>query len=100
MRSSLARRALAILVLVIVAILAVRIVIGVISAVFWMVALVVLAVAALWAVATLRSAGRERAEKRQVRPAPAHTLPVATHKDRVEAEMRKIREQLREQGRS
>jgi uncharacterized protein (DUF58 family) len=99
MRSSLGRRALAVLVLVIVAILAVRIVIGVISAVFWMVALVVLALAAVWAATTLRSAGRQRAEKRSVRPAAAHTLPVATHEDRVEAEVRKLREQLREQGR-
>jgi uncharacterized membrane protein len=95
MRSSLARRAVAVLVLVIVAILAVRIVIGVISALFWTVALVVLVVAALWAVATLRSGRRER----RVRAAPAHELAPAAHEDRVASEMQKIREQLRERGR-
>lgn len=99
--TSLTRRALAVLVLVIVAVLAVRIVVGVLSAVFWIVAVVALIIAALWAVATLKGAKRERGEKRErsVKPSPAAQVPAAQEDDLVEAQMRQIQKQLREQGR-
>jgi hypothetical protein len=74
-------------VLAIVAFVVFRMALGVISAVFWLVAVAVLIVAALWAVKTLRS-GRSR---RQVAPPPPE--------DPVEAQMRKIQQQLRDQGR-
>ncbi len=98
-RPSLARRAVAALVLVVVAVVAVRLVIGVISAVVWIVALVALVIAALWAWSTLRAGKRRRQEKKTVKPSPAAQVPAPAPEDRVEAEMRKIREQLREQGR-
>jgi len=89
-------------VLIVVAILALRLVLGVLSAVFWIVALVVLAIAALWAVSTLRAGSRSRAEKRQraVNPSRAKGVPAPPAEDPVEAQMRQIKQQLREQGRS
>jgi predicted membrane protein len=88
---SLARRAIAAVVLVVVAIVLFKIVVGFIAAIFWTVAVVVLIVAALWAWATLRSGRRKRAPSAQVAAAPPEDL--------VQAQMRQIKEQLREQGR-
>ena len=93
-KPSLARRAIAAVVLLVAAIIAIRIAVGFISAIFWIAALVVLAGASLWAVTTLRSGKRER----EVKQSPAAALP-ATPEDRVEAQMREIQEQLRRQGR-
>jgi uncharacterized protein YqfA (UPF0365 family) len=90
------KRALAVLVLVIVAIVAIRVVIGVVSAVLWIVALAVLVAAGLWAWGTLRSAKRKRSVKRQ----SASPEIAAPAEDPVAAEMRRITEQLREQGRA
>ena len=92
------RRALAVLVLAVVAVLALRLaagfVVGVVSAVFWVVVAVVLIVAALWARSTLKSARRQRPLKRS----SAHAVG-APEEDPVAVEMRRITEQLREQGR-
>ena len=99
---SLVKRALAAVVLVVVAIIALRIVIGVLSGIFWLLALAVLAVAAIWAYTTLKSAGRGRArakQQRAVEPSSAPPMPLASHEDRVDAQMQEIREQLRKQGR-
>jgi uncharacterized protein (DUF58 family) len=102
---SLTKRVIAALVLLVVAVLAIRLVLGVISAIFWIVALVVLVIAALWAMTTLRAAKRDRVEKRaskrgrSVAPAPSRQVQAAPHDDAVEQEMRKLREQLRDQGR-
>jgi Ca2+/Na+ antiporter len=100
-KPSLVRRALAFLVLVVVAVVAVKIVVGVVSAIFWIVAVVALIIAALWAMSTLKSGRRERAKEpqRSVKPAPAARMPVAAPEDRVEAQMRQIKQQLRDQGR-
>jgi hypothetical protein len=100
-KPSLARRAIAALVLVVVAIVAVRMVVGVISAVFWIVALVVLVVAALWAASTLKAGARSRGKARQrdVGPRRADPLPAPPAEDPVEAQMRQIKQQLRDQGR-
>jgi fatty acid desaturase len=100
-RPSLARRALAAVVLAVVAIVAFRLVIGVLSALFWFLAIAVLIVAALWAVSTLKSARRRRGEDRprRARPGSIREVPAAAPEDRVEAQMRQIQEQLREQGR-
>jgi hypothetical protein len=98
-KPSLARRALALVVLAVVVVVALRIVVGAITAVFWIVALVVLAIAALWAVSTLKSAKRARGEARAGRPSSSERLPTAPPEDRVEAQMRQIKEQLRDQGR-
>jgi hypothetical protein len=92
------RRVIAVLVLVIVAVIAIRLavglVVGFVSAILWVVVLAALVVAALWARSTLKSAKRERAVKRSDVPA----VP-ARPEDPVEVEMRRITEQLREQGR-
>jgi uncharacterized protein (DUF58 family) len=101
-RPSLGRRAIAGLVLIVVALVAIRILIGVISAVFWMVALVVLLVAAFWAVSTLKAGSRSRAEKRRhrdVKASRADAVSAPPGDDLVEAQMRQIKQQLREQGR-
>ena len=99
---SLARRAIAAVVLIVIAIVALRILLGVISAVFWIVALAVLVVAALWAYSTLKAGSRSRAEKkrqRDVKPSAATPVAAAPAEDPVEAQMRQIKQQLREQGR-
>ena len=97
-KPSIVRRGLAILVLVVVAVVALRLavgfVVGVVSAVFWIAVVAVLIVAALWARSTLKSARRERRVKRS--SAPAVSAPA---EDPVAVEMRRITEQLREQGR-
>jgi hypothetical protein len=93
------KRVIAVLVLLVVAALAIRLavgfVVGAISAVLWIVVVGALAVAALWARSTLKSARRQRALKR----APAPGVPAAPAEDPVEIEMRRITEQLRDQGR-
>src|SRR4051812_1596169 len=95
-KPSLARRAIAAVVLVVAAILIFRLVLGFLSAIFWIVAIVVLVIAVLWAVATLRGAGSSRRVKRS--STASSPLP-ATHEDRVAAEMAKIQQELRDRGR-
>jgi|SRR3954454_10531392 hypothetical protein len=89
-KPSLARRAIAAVVLVVAAIVIIRLVVGFLSAIFWLVAIVVLVIAVLWALATLRGAGRERRVKKAPAPEPLPT----THDDRVAAEMAKIQREL------
>ena len=92
-----ARRVLAVLVLVLVAVVAIRVVIGLVSALLWIVVVAALVAAGLWAWSTLRSAKRRRG----VKPPSSSSgeLAAAPGEDRVAAEMRRITEQLREQGR-
>ena len=93
------RRVIAILVLVIVAVVAIRLavglVVGAISAVLWIVVLAALVAGALWARSTLKSAKRERAVKR----GGGGEVTARPDEDPVAVEMRRITEQLREQGR-
>src|ERR671910_3332109 len=94
------RRALAILVLVLVAVVAIRLavghVVGLVSAVLWVLVVAALVVAGLWARSTLKSAKRRRGVKP---PSSSPTkLAAAPGEDPVEVEMRRITEQLREQG--
>jgi predicted membrane protein len=95
-KPSLARRALAVVVLVVAAVVLFRIALGAITAVFWIVTLAALVVAAIWAVTTMKAGRRDRAVKKS---ATAGGLPAASHEQRVEAEMRRIEQQLRDQGR-
>ena len=92
------RRVLAVLVLVLVAIVAVRLavglVVGFVSAVLWIVVIVALVAAVLWARSTLKAGKR----KREVKPL-RRGLGRGPREDPVEVEMRRITEQLREQGR-
>jgi uncharacterized protein (DUF58 family) len=96
------RRAIAVLVLVIVAAIALRLIVGFLAGVamfvFWVLVIVALVAAGLWARSTLRSAKRGRQE-RKVERSPAPAVPAAPAEDPVAAEMRRITEQLREQGR-
>jgi ABC-type transport system involved in cytochrome bd biosynthesis fused ATPase/permease subunit len=95
------RRALAVLVLVLVAVVAIRLavglVVGLVAAVLWVVVVAALVAAGLWARSTLKSATRRRG----VKPPSSSTaeLAAAPDEDPVAAEMRRITEQLREQGR-
>jgi len=93
------RRALAILVLVIVAVVAIRLVVGIVAglvtAVLWIVVAAALIAAALWARSTLKSSQRKRAVKRP----DTREVAAAPDEDPVAVEMRRITEQLREQGR-
>jgi arginine exporter protein ArgO len=93
-KPSLFSRILAILVLVIVAVIAVRLAIGavagLIQAVLWIGVIVALVAGALWARRTLKSGKRQRS----VETAPAREL---SYEDKVEAEMQRINEQLRQQ---
>ena len=92
------RRVIAVLVLVIVAVLALKLavglVIGLVSAVLWVVLITAAVVAVLWARKTLKSPRRTR----EVKSAAPAQQP-ATHEDRVEIEMRRITEEMRQQGR-
>lgn len=92
-------RVLAIVVLIVAAAVALRLAIGfvagVVSALLWIVVLAVLVAGVLWARSTLKSGKREREVKRS----SAREVSAAPAEDRVEAEMRRISEQLREQGR-
>ena len=92
------KRVIAVLVLVIVAVIAVRIVIGFVSGLLWLVVLAALLVAALWAWSTLKSAKRDRADKRDraVKPSPGREIAAAPAEDPVAVEMRRITEELRE----
>jgi membrane protein required for beta-lactamase induction len=96
-----ARRVLAVLVLIFVAVVAVRLVVGLVvglvSALLWIVVVVALVAAGLWARSTLKSAKRRRGVK--PRPSSAAELTAAPGEDPVAVEMRRITEQLREQGR-
>jgi hypothetical protein len=98
-RPSLARRALAAAVLVVVAIVVVRLIVGVLSAIFWLLAIAVLVVAGLWAWTTLRSGRRDRHEKRTRRTEPSRAPAVTSADDRVDEQLRRIKQQLRDQGR-
>jgi membrane protein implicated in regulation of membrane protease activity len=94
-----ARRLLAMVILLLVAIVAIRLVvgavIGLVHAVLWIAILAALVVATFWAWRTLSSARRPREVKqsgtREVQRGPAV--------DPIEVEMRKITEELRKQGR-
>lgn len=93
------QRALAILVLVIVAAVALKLVVGLVAglvtAVLWVLVIAAMVAAALWARSTLKSGRRERSVKRGQAPDAIAAPP----EDPVAAEMRRITEQLREQGR-
>jgi MFS superfamily sulfate permease-like transporter len=93
------RRVLAVLVLVVVAVVAIRLavglVVGLVSAVMWILVASALVVAALWARSTLKSARRKRALKRP----SSREVTAGPSEDPVAVEMRRISEQLREQGR-
>ena len=93
------RRALAILVLVLVALVAMRlavgVVVGLVSAVMWIVVIAALAAGGLWARSTLKSAKN----RRRVKPQSSPSCRSAPREDPVAVEMRRITEQLREQGR-
>jgi hypothetical protein len=98
-KPSLLRRVLAILVIVLVAAIAVRLivglVVGLVSAVLWLVVLAALLGAGLWAWSTLKSTKR----RRDVKPPTDTAELTAPGEDPVAVEMRRITEQLREQGR-
>ena len=93
------KRALAVLVLLVVAALAIKLVVGLVvglvTAVLWIVVIAALVAAGLWARSTLKSGKRDRA----VKQAPAGSALAAPAEDPVAVEMRRISEQLREQGR-
>jgi hypothetical protein len=94
------RRVLAVLVLLLVAAVAIRLVVGfvvgLVTAVLWIVVVAALVAAGLWARSTLKSGKR----RRDVEAAPpATSLAAAPGEDPVAVEMRRITEQLREQGR-
>ena len=96
-----ARRVLAVLVLVLVAVVAIRLavglVVGLVSAILWILVVAALLAAGLWARSTLNSAKRRRGVKPP--SSSAAELTAAPGEDPVAAEMRRITEQLREQGR-
>jgi uncharacterized membrane protein len=98
-KSSMISRVLAVLVLVLVAAVALRLavglVVGLVSAVFWILVVVALVVAVLWARSTLKAAKRQRSVKRS----SAREVTAAPSEDPVAVELRRITEQLREQGR-
>jgi beta-lactamase regulating signal transducer with metallopeptidase domain len=91
------RRVLAVLVLVLVAVVAIRLVVGLVSAVLWILVVAALVAAGLWARSTLKSAKRRHGVKPP--SSSAAELAAAPGEDPVAAEMRRITEQLREQGR-
>jgi hypothetical protein len=90
------KRVIAVLVLLVVAAVAVKLVVGFIASVLWIIALVALAIAALWAWSTIKSTKANRT----VKPSPTKDLTAAPTEDPVAVEMRRISEQLREQGRT
>lgn len=97
------KRAIAVLVLLLVAVIAVRFVIGLVTTALWIVAVVALIAAVLWAWSTVKSAKARRSVKRSpakdLTAAPARDVTAAPAEDPVAVEMRRITEQLREQGR-
>ena len=99
---SLLRRVIAIAVLVVVAVIALRLAVGfvagLLSALLWIGTIVALVVAFFWARSQLKKP-RGRKRERTV-DEPQRTRAVAPPgEDPVAAEMRKITEQLRDQGR-
>jgi hypothetical protein len=92
-------RVVAIVVLVVAAAIALRLVVGfvagLISALLWIVAVVAIVAALLWARSTLKRASRPR----RVESAPGRQVAAPPAEDPVAAEMRKLTEQLRDQGR-
>jgi beta-lactamase regulating signal transducer with metallopeptidase domain len=92
---------LAFLVLVLVAVVAIRLavglVVGLVSAVLWILVVTALVAAGLWARSTLKSAKHSRAVKPP--SSSATELTAALGEDPVAVEMRRITEQLRQQGR-
>jgi hypothetical protein len=102
---SLLRRVIAIAVLVIVAVIALRLLIGfvagLIAALLWIVVIVALIVAFFWARSQLsKPRGRKRERERKVdEPRRDRAVSPPSGEDAVAAEMRKITEQLRDQGR-
>ncbi len=98
-KPSMLRRVLAVLVLVLVAAVAIRLavglVVGFVSTVLWILVIAALVIAGLWARSTLKSGKRERSVKRRSSPEVIAALP----EDPVAVEMRRITQQLREQGR-
>jgi MFS superfamily sulfate permease-like transporter len=95
------RRVLAVVVLVLVAVVAIRLVVGLVvglvSAVLWILVLAAFVAAGLWARSTLKSTRR----RHRVKPpsSSATELAAGPGEDPVAVEMRRITEQLREQGR-
>jgi hypothetical protein len=89
------RRVLAILVLVLAAVVAIRLAVGLVSGVLWILVIAALVIAGLWARSTLKSGKGERSVKRRSSP----EVIAAPPEDPVAVEMRRITEQLREQGR-
>jgi uncharacterized protein YqfA (UPF0365 family) len=89
------KRVLAMLVLVLVAVVAIRLVVSAVSSVLWILAVAALVAAGLWARSTLKSAKR----KRSVQRCCSSEVTAAPAEDPVAVEMRRITEQLREQGR-
>jgi threonine/homoserine efflux transporter RhtA len=94
-KPSLARRALAFVVLLVAAIVLFRIALGAVTAVFWLGAAAALVAAAIWALSTVKAARRGRS----VQSAPADRLHGTSHEERVEAEKRRIQQQLRDRAR-
>jgi hypothetical protein len=92
-------RVVAIVVLVVAAAIAIRLVVGfvagILSAVLWIVCVVAIVAAFLWARSVLKAPRRSRAVKRS----SAKEVAAAPPEDPVAAEMRKLTDQLREQGR-
>ena len=92
-------RVVAIVVLVVAAAIALRLVVGfvagLISALLWIVAGVAIVAALLWARSTLKATKRPR----KVERAPGREVSAAPAEDPVAVEMRRIQDQLREQGR-
>ena len=89
------RRVLAILVLVLGVVVAIRLAVGLVSGVLWILVVAALVIAGLWARSTLKSGKRERSARRGSSP----EVIAAPAEDPVAVEMRRITEQLREQGR-
>jgi hypothetical protein len=93
------KRVLAVVILLIVAVVAIRLavglVVGLISAVLWIVVVIALVAATLWARSTLKAAKR----KRGVKESGSAEITARPDEDPVAVEMRRITEQLRQQGR-
>jgi choline-glycine betaine transporter len=94
-RPSLARRALAFVVLAVAAVVLFRMALGALTTAFWLVAVVAVIVAAFWALSTVKAARRGRS----VQSAPADRLHGTSREERVEAEKRRIQQQLRDRAR-
>ena len=91
-------RVIAIVVLVVAAVIAIRLIVGfvagILSALLWIVAAVAIVAALLWARSVLKRPRRSREVKGSARQEVA-----APAEDPVAAEMRKLTDQLRDQGR-